>query len=112
MSTTYLLLGRNMDSLMNTEPERSIYQQVPISSGLEKEKENRNQMIIHSNNICMFVCMHSADGTAIHAAAHTVTKGASIQHSWNTLPYVSKVFLNTIITKTQLKTLTGLFKYF
>lgn len=26
-----------MDSLMNTEPERRIYQQVPISSGLEKK---------------------------------------------------------------------------
>lgn len=104
MSTPYLLLGRNMDSLMNTEPERSIYQQVPISSGLEKEKENRNQMIIHSNNICTYVCMYvgmySADGTTTHAAAHRLTKGASIQHSWNTLPYVSEVFLNTIITKT------------
>lgn len=86
MSTPYLLLGRNMDSLMNTEPERSIYQQVPISSGLEKERENRNQMITHSNNICsdvcMYsVCMYSADGTAIHIAAHRLTKGASIQHS-------------------------------
>lgn len=60
----------------------------------------------------MFVCMYSADGRAIRAAAHRVTKGATIQHSWNTLPYVSKVFLNTVVTKTQLKALTGLFKYF
>lgn len=32
---TYLLLGRNIDSLMNTEPDSRIYQQVPISSGLK-----------------------------------------------------------------------------
>lgn len=37
MSIRYLLLGRNMDSLMNTEPERRIYQQVPISSGLKRK---------------------------------------------------------------------------
>lgn len=42
MSIQYLLLGRNMDSLMNTEPERRIYQQVPISSGL-KRKNNRTR---------------------------------------------------------------------
>lgn len=48
----------------------------------------------------MYVCMYSADGTTTHAAAHRLTKGASIQHGWNTLPYVSEVFLNTIITKT------------
>ncbi|KAL0593848.1 LOW QUALITY PROTEIN: Transcription initiation factor TFIID subunit 9, partial [Plecturocebus cupreus] len=37
MFLRYLLLGRNMDSLMNTEPERRIYQQVPISSGLKRK---------------------------------------------------------------------------
>ena len=38
-SCSYLLLGRNMDSLMKTEPESRMYQQLPRSSGLERERD-------------------------------------------------------------------------
>lgn len=35
---SYLLLGRNMDSLMKTEPDNRMYQQLPMSSGLKDRK--------------------------------------------------------------------------
>lgn len=36
---SYLLLGRNMDSLMKTEPDSRMYQQLPMSSGLQDGKK-------------------------------------------------------------------------
>lgn len=47
---TYLDLGRNMDSLMNTDPESRMYQQLPMSSGLE-ERQRKGEIKVLKNNI-------------------------------------------------------------
>lgn len=45
----YLLLGRNMDSLMKTEPDKRMYQQLPMSSGLQERKTGRE-----NDHMCLY----------------------------------------------------------
>lgn len=39
-----------MDSLMNTEPDSRMYQQVPMSSGLENKREQDEMIIAATKN--------------------------------------------------------------
>jgi len=53
---TYLERGKNMDSLMKTDPESRMYQHVPMSSGLkEREKERKTKKIksLTGNKTCL-----------------------------------------------------------
>lgn len=60
---THLLRGRNIDSLMKTEPESKMYQQVPMSSGL-KHKEMAMNDVKSPGGLITLLLNHSAAETS------------------------------------------------